>query len=88
MCVTFCVAERFVYHGTFLQTAGEGEHLKPGVQLLVIEYLGHWFLKNKMDLAVSKRLAVVSADLEYKKKILSWESTRHFHRMSYKSDGE
>lgn len=73
MCVTFCVAESFVYHGTFLWITGEGEHLKLGVQLLVIEYLGHWFLKNKMDLAVSKRQAFVSADLGYKKKILSWD---------------
>lgn len=66
MCVTFCAAECFVYHGTFLWTTGEGEHLKLGVQLLVIEYLGHWFLKYKMGLDVSKRLAFVSADLGYK----------------------
>lgn len=46
MCVTFCVAERFVYHGTILWSTEEGRHLKLGVQLLVIEYLGYFFFNG------------------------------------------
>lgn len=43
MCVTFWVAEHFVYHETILWSTEEGQHLKLGVQILVIEYLGYFF---------------------------------------------